>query len=418
MDSWAHYFERPTTPAEIYLYDHLMREARTVEPAKVVEHFRQLFVEGVSYKNPRVVKALEWIVNAPFSRSEFKFILNRSYYIVINAWRESSKNRVFIPALIDTVLTLPVTPDSSTRNRHLWQLTQHFIQSEQYQALKRLALAIRTDTKFGKEPQPHQSTHVPLETIIHRYPYVYEYHLLTQDSTVEQRHTIQAMRREAQTQYDMDLSRYMAYHRSSSYRDVAVFPAKNPTLLSDARLNKALSQYVGKVDGANTQKDLANCFLTYSKWTRSYREFKSDLYDYLTLSMGPWFSGHRFGHKLSDRLSATLAQFDDRPPTNVLFQETCKSLLNFLVVESPQNPEHANFIDLLGNLGATLTISVLLKIILLCEHAKPWLERRFSILFNHYGDRPQSDVKWLIESMETLNIAMSTNFSTLKGLSV
>ena len=417
MDSWAHYFERPTTPAEVYLYDHLMREARTVEPARVVEHFRQLFVDGVSASNPRAVKALEWIVNAPFARSEFKFILNRSYYIVINAWRESSRNRMFIPALIDAVLLAPEKTDSEIHNRYLWQLTQHFVQSEQYQALQRLSLTIRSERHRGKEPKIKPS-HVPLETIIHRYPYVYEYNLLTQDSTVEQRHTIQAMRHEAQTQYDLDLSRYVAYHRSSSYRDVAVFPAKNPTLLSDDRLNKALSQYVGKFDGANTQRDLANCFLTYSKWTRSYRELKSDLYDYLTLSMGPWFSGQRFGSKLGDRLQSTLTPYDDKPPTTALFQETCKALLNFLVVESPQKPDHANFIDLLGNLGATLTVSVLLKIILLCEQAKPWLERRFAILFNHYGDRPQTDVKWLIESMETLNVAMSTNFSNIRGLSL
>ena len=416
MDSWAHYFERSTTPAEVYLYDHLMREARTVEPARVVEHFRQLFVDGVSYSNPRAVKALEWIVNAPFSRSEFKFILNRSYYIVINAWRESGRNRVFIPALIDTVLASPVTPDSSVRNRHLWQLTQHFIQSEQYQALQRLSSTIRSERR-GKDVQT-KPRNVPLETILHRYPYVYEHNLLTQDSTVEQRHTIHAIRQEAQAKYDLDLSRYLAYHRSSSYREVAVFPARNPTLLSDAHLNKALSQYVGRVDGRNTQRDLANCFLTYSKWTRSYSEFKGDLYDYLTLSMGSWFSGQRFGSRLSDRLHSTLSQYDDKPPTNALFQETCKSLLNFLVVEGPQNPEHTNFIDMLGNLGATLTISVLLKIILLCEQAKPWLERRFAILFNHYGDHPQTDVKWLVESLETLNVAMSTNFSNLRGLNV
>ena len=416
MDSWAHYFERSTTPAEVYLYDHLMREARTVEPARVVEHFRQLFVDGVSYSNPRAVKALEWIVNAPFSRSEFKFILNRSYYIVINAWRESGRNRVFIPALIDTVLASPVTPDSSVRNRHLWQLTQHFIQSEQYQALQRLSSTIRSERR-GKDVQT-KPRNVPLETILHRYPYVYEHNLLTQDSTVEQRHTIHAIRQEAPAKYDLDLSRYLAYHRSSSYREVAVFPARNPTLLSDAHLNKALSQYVGRVDGRNTQRDLANCFLTYSKWTRSYSEFKGDLYDYLTLSMGSWFSGQRFGSRLSDRLHSTLSQYDDKPPTNALFQETCKSLLNFLVVEGPQNPEHTNFIDMLGNLGATLTISVLLKIILLCEQAKPWLERRFAILFNHYGDHPQTDVKWLVESLETLNVAMSTNFSNLRGLNV
>ena len=425
MESWATYFERPITPAEIYLYDHLMRQARTVEPPVVIEHFRQLFIEGTSSNYPLVVKALEWIVNAPFAQSEFKFILNRSYYIIINAWCESGRNRVFIPTLIDVVLSSPVKSSAPLKNRYLWELVQEFAASKQYQALRRFAWTIRFDStsKARISDKPSSS----LETILCRYPYVYEYNLLTQDSTVEQRNTIQAMRKKAQLQYDLDLSRYVAYHRSRAYRshrststlgtnNVTVMPSMNPTLLSDKHLHRALSQYIGKVDGRNTQRDLANCFLTYCRWSRSYHEFKGDLYEYLMMAMGPRFGGQRFGQKLSDRLQSTLYQYDHQPPTSALFHETCKSLLNFLVVESPQNPDHANFIDLIGNLGSIVTVSILLKIILLCEQAKPWLERRFAILFNHYADRPKSDVEWLVESMETLNVAMSTNFSNLRTL--
>ncbi|NET10983.1 MAG: hypothetical protein F6K16_41130 [Symploca sp. SIO2B6] len=325
---------------------------------------------------------------------------------------------MYIPALIDAVLSAPSTCHSSTTRQHLQQLVKDFVESEQYQALRRVALAIRSDRSRHLNSSRPNNTGLSLETIIHRYPYVYEYNFLTQDSTVEQRQTIQTIRQDAQEKYDLDLSRYMAYRQSMSYRNVAVLPAKNPTLLSSEQLNYALFHYKGKVDGKNTQRDLANCFLTYCRWTRSYHDFKGDLYDYLTMTLAPLFKGQRFGQKLSDRLQATLSHYDQRPPTTLLLNETCQSLLDFLVVESLQKPDHRNFIDLLGNLGTTLTISLLLKILLICGQAKPWLEQRFAILFNHYSDRPQNDVTWLVEAMETLNVAMSTNFSRIRGLGV
>jgi hypothetical protein len=88
-------------------------------------------------------------------------------------------------------------------------------------------------------------------------------------------------------------------------------------------------------------------------------------------------------------------------------------LLNFLVVESPQKPNHFIFVDLISNIGSTLTTGLLLKIVLICRKVKPCLEKRFSILFNHYELCRRDGVQWLVEAMETLNLALSTNFSTI-----
>jgi hypothetical protein len=80
------------------------------------------------------------------------------------------------------------------------------------------------------------------------------------------------------------------------------------------------------------------------------------------------------------------------------------------VVESPQRPNHFIFVDLITNLGATLTIGLLLKIVLLCRKVKPYLEKRFAILFNHYESYTRDGVPWLITSLENLNIALSVHF--------
>jgi hypothetical protein len=41
------------------------------------------------------------------------------------------------------------------------------------------------------------------------------------------------------------------------------------------------------------------------------------------------------------------------------------------------------------------------------------LEKRFSILFNHYESSQRDAVQWLVHAMENLNVALSTNFSTI-----
>jgi hypothetical protein len=47
---------------------------------------------------------------------------------------------------------------------------------------------------------------------------------------------------------------------------------------------------------------------------------------------------------------------------------------------------------------------------LLCRKVKPYLEKRFSILFNHYESYSRDGVEWLIQALENLNVALSTNF--------
>jgi hypothetical protein len=70
--------------------------------------------------------------------------------------------------------------------------------------------------------------------------------------------------------------------------------------------------------------------------------------------------------------------------------------------------------DLITNIGPSATIRLLLKIVLVCKKVKPYLEKRFAILFNHYESYSQSGVQWLVKCMENLNIAWSSYFGILK----
>jgi hypothetical protein len=85
-------------------------------------------------------------------------------------------------------------------------------------------------------------------------------------------------------------------------------------------------------------------------------------------------------------------------------------MLGFLVVESMQKPQHFIFVNLLANMGPINTIGLLLKIVLVCYRVKPYLEKRFAILFNHYESSTREVVSWLVKALENLQVALSTNF--------
>jgi hypothetical protein len=79
-------------------------------------------------------------------------------------------------------------------------------------------------------------------------------------------------------------------------------------------------------------------------------------------------------------------------------------------VESIHKPDHYVFIDLIANMGVTRTVGLLLKIVLLSKKVTPYLEKRFSILFNHYESFTRDGVPWLVKSLENMQLAFSVHF--------
>ena len=61
-------------------------------------------------------------------------------------------------------------------------------------------------------------------------------------------------------------------------------------------------------------------------------------------------------------------------------------------------------------MGEVKTIGLLLKLVLLCGKVKPYLEKRFSILFSHYENVTEDRADWLVKSLENLQVAFSVHF--------
>ncbi|MBM0742808.1 hypothetical protein JOY44_14525 [Phormidium sp. CLA17] len=419
MNTWTTRHTRHAEQDEQRLYDHFLRLVQSELPSDLVQRFRLLFIDGTDYPDVEVSAALERFAANKSTDQEFRFVLNRCCHILINRWQARPQYQTYIPELIEVFESLPGRPirehAKSRAARRLRELVKDFVDSDQYLALRRLAQVTSQNTEanpFG----------VPLGKLIHRYPYLYEHCLVAEGSTLEQQQTIRHLKARAERQYELDLSQFVTYQvrRSQMSRsnlpDVAsrvLQPAKNPTLLSDEALCIAVKHFAGKSQGSDTYRDSAQRFLTHSSQTPSFHSFKDDLYQYITASVDPEYGNRQFNNQLYAQLNATLPESNVHRVNDFLIVRTCSQLLNFLVVESSQKPSHFVFVDLLSNLGPAIATGLLLKIALICRKVKPNLEKRFSILFSHYESSKQENVQWLVQAMEHLNLALSTNFSTL-----
>lgn len=385
------------------LYIHLQQCAETESPQQLIQRFRSLFLGEVEYRDPEIWAALSRIIDADFAQQEFPHILNRCCYILINRWLKRRKRQWAIYELVELFEVLPTGLPPCWTAQRLRSLIRYFLQSEQYQALRRLARA------FKESKHPESSDASSLDTLIIRYPYLYEHFFLTDNSNDEHRQEIRMMRNRSQLQFEQDLSQCL------SDRSSRVSPGNiNPTLLPDKKYHFAVNHFTSKVDGYHTYPELAKQFIQHSQRTRSYRTFKEELYEYISNSIDHKYGRNRFNKRLYQVLQETLSHNDSQRLSDTLLTGTCRKIFNFLVVESIQKPTHFVFFDLLNNLGATSVVGVLLKLVLICNQVKGDLEKRFSILFNHYYNCPKDKVFWLVEALENVNIAFSLNFGSQK----
>ncbi len=400
-----------TSVAQQLIYDRLLEDVKNESPDTLLENFHSLFIEATGYKQIEIRQALEKIVKSKSSEEQFYLFLNRCCHIFINHWQMQPNLQPAIVELIGLFKNLR-SPDSvySRASKRLRVLVKNFTQTEYYVKLQRLATVINN--------KKSNSNYVG--NLITRYPYLYEHCLLSEDSSYEAKRVIQKIQFQNQHNFELDLSRYVTYQvrlgevlRSKDMTQARlqkIKPATNPTLLSDRELGSALKHFIGKTEGGRTYRDLSQSFLTYSHRAPNYKSFKNNLYEYLVPSIDSRFGGHQFNNKLHKKIQNILPHSDDQKPSDFLILRTGCQLINFLVVESSRQPQHYVFVDLITNLGPTNTVGLLLKLVLLCNKLKPYLEKRFSILFAHYESFSKDGVPWLIKSLENTHVAFSVYF--------
>lgn len=409
------HYTRLVGSEEQKIYDHLLTAIQSESSDKILDRVRALLIEGSSYDDREVLLSLDRLVLSDSAFQDFQFVLNRCIHIITNRWQSRPHCQSAVPQLISILESTPTTHIDFTRskaNRRLRDLTQQFRDTDQFQSLRRLSCVLEQNGTTLENQQP-------LRTLIHRYPYLYPHCLVSDGSSTEDQTSVRLLQEKMQHNYELNLSQFVTYQvRRSAVShqrgDRALHPVANPTLLADSDLNKALKQFAGKISDGCTHRDLAERFMIRSQYQRqTFKGFKGNLYEYLSDAVEPEYGRCQFNKQLHQTLEQILPDSDGGEFNESLLLRTCSQLLNFLIVQSPTQPKHFVFVDLLSNLGPIGTTSLILKLVLICRKIKPYLEKRLSILFNHYECHTQGSVQWLVMAMEHLNIALSTNFGKL-----
>lgn len=420
------YQRRQTTSEEQIVYDHLLSYVQQGSPSQLIEDFRRLFIEGRGYKEAQIYSALEKIIKSKDAELNFNFFFNRCCHILVNRWQMQPQLQSIIPEFVSLFENLaPARQGYHNSANRLRQLVKSFTQTDQYVKLERIA-------RVTSAKQTSQNTN-SVGNLIHRYPYLYDHCLLSDDSSQEHQQTVRQIKTQIERRFEVNLSQYVTYKvrlaqvacepSAATEARRIIRPVNNPTLLSDRELNKALKDFVGNVEGGSTYKGLSQSFLAHSFYVPTFGAFKRDLYEYLISSIEPQYARGQFNKKLYQTLQNTLPQCDHQKPSEFLMLRTSSQLLNFLVVENAHQPDHYVFIDMVTNMGVTRVVGLLLKVVLVTHKVKPYLEKRFSILFNHYESFTNDGVPWLVKALENLHIAFSIHFgkadlSCLKQLKV
>jgi len=407
------------------IYDHLLYCVKTESPIEVLEKFYYLFIKATGYQDNRIRIALENIIENSAAESEFSLFFNRCCHIIVNRWQMQPNCKVEIIELVCLLeRALPPGGVVSRSARKQRQLIKDFLTTEYFVRLQRLARLL----DGSLEPEARRSDRIEIVSnsvgdLIQRYPYLHQHCLLTEGSTEEFQQTVETIQAGIQSNYELNLSQYIT-HRVRLARLVKKYKAanktkipkrlvqkiENPTLLSDRDLDRALRHYMGKVEQNNSYYDLSQKFLTHTTQTRSYKEFKDDLYEYIVSGVDSRFGERRFNDKLYNYLQSIMTEFEDRELDEFLTMRTYCQLFQFLVVDGKGNSNHESYLDLVTYLGEVRTIGLLLKLVLLCGKVKPYLEQRFSILFSHYEAVSEDQAPWLVKSLENLQVAFSVHF--------
>lgn len=411
------------TVNEQYVYDHLLECVKTQSPQQVLDRFRYLFIQARNYDNPQILEILARIIRHKKASDNFPAILNRCCHILVNRWQLQPKTQGYVVELVDLFDLLPARGSKKGAESYcsiMHGLIREFLQTDYYKQLKRLATIVNQGKERKTNPEKKEEV---VGNLITRYPYLYDHCLLGADSSAEQQETVYKVKTELEKQFESKLSKFVTYQirvaqagrekMAELNADRIIQPITNPTLLSDRDLGKSLKHYVGKVENGYSYQEISRSFLTHTSDTRNYKLFKDDLYEYVIQSIDGRYGKNSFNKRLYSKLEELYPKYNNSKPDEFLKMRTYSQLFNYLIVDSPQNPSHLVFMDMISNMGTTKTIGLLLKLVLVCSKVKPYLEKRFSILFNHYESFTSQGAGWLVRSLEKVNVAFSVNFGNL-----
>jgi hypothetical protein len=368
------------------IYQFLLELVRKQPPAKVLLEFKLLFIDyEFSAFNREVIQNLSEILISN-NEKEFLHTLKRSCYILINNW-DTSRNYSYVKELVDLFSDSKIHKKalSATLGRlRAWLI--NFVNSQDYYELKLFL------TKYGYSDRDHWSNRYTSYLLVPQYTNL--------KNPIEQREIARALSKKLKDKFKFDLAMYTArYHTYGRAEKTHI----NPTGLGDDVL-RLIKMIVNK-RGSFSYTNLANIFLEQTRNVK-YKQFKFSLQKYLIFSVANTDFGETLNRKLSEKLELLYGNYHDAQLDEALLLRTCNRVIEYLTTEDRQEPSGL-FILLLSQGNPLTLVIVLLKIILICPHARTHLEICIAQLIQYYVDYPEDECQWVVNFFEVFNITFA-----------
>jgi hypothetical protein len=371
--------------AQETIYSFLLTIVKKWPPEEVLLEFKRLFLYNVDSVSSEAMQSLYEIVFAN-DEEEFRNTLKRCCYILINNW-DASRHFKPIQELVQSFTDTPTeryTASPTLKRMRQWMHT--FIRGKDYEELK-LFVSRYDDSERGPWSSRYTS-----------YLLVPQY--IDLSNPIEQREAARALSKQLKDRFKFDLAMYIA--RSQSNAPVERVP-KNPTALGDEvlRLIKAIVAKRGPFSYVN----VANIFINQIE-NLSYWEFKQSLQHYLVFAVDSQEFVDLLYKRLSEKMEDLYASHEGEVVNNALILRTCNRVIEYLTTEDQENPTQL-FILLLSQGNPVTLVIVLLKIILICKHARTHLEACIACLIKHYQKYPEDECSWVVNFLEVFNVTFA-----------
>jgi hypothetical protein len=369
--------------AQETIYTFLLGIVKKWPPEEVLLEFKRLFIFHVDSVSSDATHAVYEIVFAN-DEEEFRNTIKRSCYILVNNW-DATRNFKPIQELIQTFSDPYIsrhTTSPTIKRLKVW--LDNFLNSEDYNQLKLFVARYETAGPW--------STRYTTYLLVPQF--------IDLKNPMEQREAARALSKQLKDRFKFDLAMYIARSQSSGSSDRNL---KNPTALGDEvlRLIKTIVARKGPFGYVN----LANIFVNQTK-NLQFFDFKQSLKKYLVFAIENRDFVEVLKLRLGEKLSTLYESHAHEPVSHALLLRTCNRLIDYLTTENQKDPSPL-FVMLLSQGNPLTLVIVLLKIILICKHARIHLESRIATLIRYYEDYPEEECDWIINFLEVFNVTFT-----------
>jgi hypothetical protein len=369
------------------IYEFFLDIVRCKKPDDVIDDFKDLFIDFSTQNNPEITEALNQILTS-YNEKEFFYTLKRCCYILINNWTVSG-NRIYIQTLINTFESPSIHKQAtSIKLRTLRNWLQFFIKSDDFKSLKLFTINLSSPPHIEKNWSNRFASYLLTDQYTNP------------TSSLEQRQAANLLAEEMKQKFKFELAMYTARFNKHT---LDANSQNNPTSLSNNVLNLVTLML--------TKNSVLNCQAQSSKFLYSitdvsYYKFKLSLLEYLDFAIADPEISETVTSKLYEALFNFKSEQHEHIVNSQLILKTTKYVIDQLTsIDHEYLTELFNI--LLHHTNPLNFVVILLKLILIHDSVRSYLELKIAFVIKYYSKFSESKCKSVIAFIDMLNISLA-----------